>query len=123
MMRDPRQAAFRTRFGFGEGIDDLKARFTYVPDRVDDIFRQAAVRGRNAVIVDTRDERYRDGIPGWCRDLVDPQSILLFAAVVNKVSIGLIYADTCDARLSINVQELKLLNTLVKQLSLGVNRR
>ena len=123
MMRDPRQATFRTRYGFGEGIEDLKARFAYVPGQEENIFRQAAVRGRNAVIIDTTDARYCDDIPGWCRELTAPQSILLFAVVVNKVSIGLIYADTCDARLSINAQELKLLNTLVKQLALGVNQR
>jgi GAF domain-containing protein len=75
------------------------------------------------VIVDTRDEHYRDSAPVWCRDLLEPNSILLFAVFMNKVCIGLIYADTCNENLSINAQELKLLNTLAKQLTLGLHQR
>lgn len=123
MMRDRKTRSYRTRFGFGEDVDALKASFTYHVAADDDIFRQAAMRGRNAVIIDTQDARYAGTIPAWCRELTSPHSILLFAVIVNKVCIGLIYADTCAGTLRINAQELKLLNTLVKQLALGVNQR
>ncbi len=123
MMRDRKTRSYRTRFGFGEDVEALKESFTYQLATDDDIFRQAATRGRNAVIIDTQDARYAGTIPAWCRELTAPHSILLFAVVVNKVCIGLIYADTCAGTLRINAQELKLLNTLVKQLALGVNQR
>ena len=123
MMRDRKAHCYRTRFGFGEDVEALKESFTYHLATDDDIFRQATTRGRNAVIIDTQDARYAGTIPAWCRELTSPHSILLFAVVVNKVCIGLIYADTCAGTLRINAQELKLLNTLVKQLALGVNQR
>ncbi|MCB1747808.1 MAG: HDOD domain-containing protein [Gammaproteobacteria bacterium] len=123
MMRDPKQRAYVTRFGFGGDLEQLKADFVYRIAADDDIFRQAAMRGRNAVIINTGDARYAPQIPAWCSELMQPSSILLFAVVVNKVCLGLIYADTTDSPLSINAQELKLLNTLVKQLTLGINQR
>ncbi|MGE0486160.1 MAG: HDOD domain-containing protein [Gammaproteobacteria bacterium] len=123
MMRDPKQRAYITRFGFGGDLEQLKASFVYRIAAEDDIFRQATARGRNAVIINTGDERYATQIPAWCSELMHPSSILLFAVVVNKVCLGLIYADTSDNTLSINAQELKLLNTLVKQLTLGINQR
>ncbi|MEQ8661818.1 MAG: hypothetical protein RLW62_13470, partial [Gammaproteobacteria bacterium] len=123
LMRDPKTRSFRTRFGFGAGLETLQERFVYSVGNDDDIFAQATRRARNAVIIDTTDARYAATIPDWCRNLTAPHSILLFAVVVNKVCIGLIYADTCSDRLRINAQELKLLNTLVKQLTLGINQR
>ena len=123
MMRDPKQRAYKTRFGFGTAIDERKADFSYKVSDTDDIFHQAVRKGRNAVIIDASNERYAGQIPPWCLEATQPQSILLFSIVVNKVCIGLIYADTCDGQLAISAQELKLLNTLVKQLTLGVNQR
>ena len=123
MMRDPKRRTYTTRFGFGEAVETLKGRFEYAITTTDDIFSQAVNKGRNAVIIDTADARYRDSIPDWCRTLVQPQSILVFAVIVNKVCIGLIYADACHEPLRISATELKLLNTLVKQLTLGVHTR
>ncbi len=123
MMRDPKRRTYTTRFGFGEAVDTLKGHFEYTISTTDDIFSQAVSKGRNAVIIDTNDARYCDSIPDWCRTQLQPQSILVFAVVVNKVCIGLIYADACHEPLRISATELKLLNTLVKQLTLGVHTR
>ncbi len=123
MLRDPRDQSFGTRFGFGEDFDALKPHFTYRLAVDDDIFSQAVRKGRHALIVDTSDPRYAGSIPLWVRELIRPSSILLFAVVVNRKCIGLIYADKCDGPLKINAQEFKLLSTLVKQLTLGVQQR
>lgn len=123
LMRDPKRRAYLPRFGFGDDVEALKERFVYDMAPGNDIFAQAVTKGRNAVIIDTADERYRDTIPAWVTGLTQPRSILVFAVVVNKVCIGLIYADSCAEQLRMNATELKLLNTLVKQLTLGVVQR
>jgi eukaryotic-like serine/threonine-protein kinase len=123
LMRDPKRRAYATRFGFGPDLELLKARFVYRQEAGEDIFSLAVNKGRNAVIVDTADTRYCDGVPAWCRELTNPLSILVFAVIVNKVCIGLIYADNCSEPLRMSATELKLLNTLVRQLALGVVQR
>lgn len=123
LIRDPARKSFVARFGFGNDAESLKSRFEFKPGAGDDVFNQAVLRGRNAVIVDTEDPRYREAIPTWCRDLTHPRSVLVFAIVVNKVCIGVIYADTTAGQIAVNAQEVQLLNTLVKQLTLGVRQR
>lgn len=122
MIRNPKQHSYNTRFGFGTDSEAIKAQFTYVISDEDNIFRQAIHKGRNAVIIDTSDTSRADDIPQWVKELTNPDSILVFSVLVNKKCIGLIYADTCDGQLQISAQELKLLNTLVKQLTLGMTQ-
>jgi serine/threonine protein kinase len=123
LIRDPARRGYVTRFGFGADADQLKGRFEFKLDGADDVFTQAARKGRNAVIIDTDDERYRDAVPAWCRQLTAPRSLLTFAVIVNKLTLGVIYADSIDEPVRINAQDLQLLNTLVKQLTLGVHQR
>ena len=123
MIRDAARKSFVARFGFGDDVEILKSSFEFKPEGGEDIFSLAVQKGRNAVIVDTDDDRYRDSIPDWCRNLTQPRSILVFSVLVNKLCIAVIYADCCKDSIRVNAQELQLLNTLVKQLTLGVRQR
>jgi len=123
MIRDPARKSFVARNGFGDQVDALKPGFEFKAEGGEDIFSLAVQKGRNAVIVDTEDERYRASIPDWCRNLTAPRSILVFSVLVNKVCIAVIYADCCRDSIRVNAQEVQLLNTLVKQLTLGVRQR
>ena len=122
MIRDPARKSFVARFGFGHDIETLKSRFEFKLEGGQDIFSLAVQKGRNAVIVDTSDERCRGSIPTWCRELTQPRSILVFSVLVNKICIAVIYADCCSDTMRVNAQELQVLNTLVKQLTLGVRQ-
>ncbi len=123
MIRDAARKSYVARFGFGDDVEALKSSFEFKPEGGDDIFSLAVQQGRNAVIVDTDDDRYRASIPDWCRKLTQPRSILVFSVLVNKVCIAVIYADCCRDSIRVNAQEVQLLNTLVKQLTLGVRQR
>ena len=123
LMRDARANRFVTRLGFGDDLDALKQAFSFEVEEAEDIFNQGARQGRNAVILDTEDPKQKAQLPGWCRELTAPRSALLFSIVVNRRCLGLIYADTVGRPLQIHTQELNLLNTLVKQLSLGMRPR
>ena len=53
LIRDATRKAFVARSGFGKDIVTLKASFEFKLEANEDIFGQAAHKGRNAVIVDT----------------------------------------------------------------------
>lgn len=123
LLRDQRNQHYATRFGFGTGIEQLKSEFIYRPGSKPDIFQLAADRARNAIILDTSEPRYRQVIPSWVFEQTDPRSLLLFPIVVQKKCIAMIYADTVGEVARVDAAQLKLLNTLVKQLVLGMQPR
>ena len=123
MLRDPKRHAVQARLGFGLNIDEILPNFGFKTDDATDIFNESLRKAREFVILNTRSEQYAARVPSWCRTLTNPYSVLLFPLVANNVCIGLIYADKRDEQISVSVQELKLLNTLVKQASLAFTQR
>lgn len=123
LIRDPKRGALQARFGFGAEVDDIMPKFTFRTGPDDDVFNESVRRGKDFVILDVDQGQYRDKIPAWCRGLTAPRSILLFPLTANRNCIGLIYADKVGDPLLFNVQELKLLNTLIKQALLAFQQR
>lgn len=123
MLRDPKRHMIQARFGFGIDIDAIVPKFGFKTEDTSDIFNEAMRKGRESIVLDVNSEQYAGKVPGWCRNLTNPKSVLLFPLLANRNCIGLIYADTIDHQVSFSVQELKLLNTLIKQASLAFNQR
>ncbi|HMM77126.1 MAG TPA: HDOD domain-containing protein [Gammaproteobacteria bacterium] len=123
LIRDPKRGALQARFGFGAQVEDIMPKFGFRAGPEDDVFNEAARRGKDFVILDVEHGQYRDKIPAWCRELAAPRSILLFPLTANRSCIGLVYADKVGERLDLKVQELKLLNTLIKQALLAFQQR
>lgn len=123
MIRDPKRGVLQARFGFGAQVDELMPKFMFHTGPADDVFNEAVRKGKDFVILDIDQGQYRDKIPAWCRELSAPRSILLFPLTANRNCIGLIYADKVGEQLLFNVQELKLLNTLIKQALLAFQQR
>lgn len=123
MIRDPKRGVLQARFGFGAQVDELMPKFVFHTGPADDVFNDAVRRGKDFVILDIDQGQYRNKIPAWCRELTAPRSILLFPLTANRNCIGLIYADKVGEQLLFNVQELKLLNTLIKQALLAFQQR
>ncbi|MGE3774015.1 MAG: HDOD domain-containing protein, partial [Gammaproteobacteria bacterium] len=113
LIRDPKRGALQARSGFGAQAEEIMPKFGFRTGPEDDVFNEAVRKGKDFVILDVEQGQYRDKIPAWCRELTVPRSILLFALTANRSCIGLIYADKVGERLHLNVQELKLLNTLI----------
>ncbi len=123
MLRDPKRHAMQARIGLGNDTQALLPKFGFKTEDAPDIFNEAVRKGRDFVVLDVNAAQYQGRIPGWCRTLTNPYSVLLFPLVVNKACIGLIYADRSEEQVVFSVQELKLLNTLIKQASLAFNQR
>lgn len=123
LIRDPRRHMLQARLGFGEGVEQIVPRFGFKAQDGQDIFNESMRKGKEFVVLDVDDDQYRARVPGWCRELTNPQSVLLFPLIANKACIGLVYADKVGEKALFTVQELKLLNTLIKQASLAFSQR
>ncbi|MGD9602946.1 MAG: HDOD domain-containing protein [Gammaproteobacteria bacterium] len=123
LLRDPKRHAMQARLGLGADAQDVIPGFGFKCDDTTDIFNEAVRKCRESIVLDANAPQYQGRIPGWCRTLTDPHSVLLFPLVANKQCIGLIYADKVGEQVSFSVQELKLLNTLIKQASLAFSQR
>ena len=123
LLRDPKRHAMQARLGLGEDAPDIVQKFAFKCEDANDIFNDAVRRGREYIVLDVDAIQYQGRIPGWCRQLTNPHSILLFPLLANKTCIGLIYADKVGEQVMFTVQELKMLNTLIKQASLAFNQR
>jgi hypothetical protein len=59
-----------------------------------DLFYLALDNDADLMIEDARSPKIRDLLPGWYRDLMpDARSFIVLPLVVNKVALGLFYAD------------------------------
>ena len=123
LLRDPKRHAMQARLGLGEDASEIVPKFNFKSDDAPDIFNEAVRKGREFIVLDTNATQYQGQIPGWCRTLTNPHSILLFPLMASKTCIGLLYADKVGEQVLFSVQELKLLNTLLKQASLSFNQR
>lgn len=124
MIRDNKQNQMAARFGFGENVAALIPRFRFSLAFEPDVFHLAAEKGLDIVIEDVRADNIASKIPGWYQGTVDSQCFLLLPVVVNKKTIGLIYADMQKANaLKMTKQQLTLLKTLRNQTILAIKQK
>lgn len=124
MIRDNKQNQMAARFGFGEHVGALIPRFHFSLAFEPDVFHLAAEKGLDIVIEDVRAENIASKIPKWFHAMVNSQCFLLLPLVVNKKTIGLIYADMQDANsLKLTQQQLVLLKTLRNQAILAIKQK
>ncbi|MBF0565168.1 MAG: HDOD domain-containing protein, partial [Nitrospirae bacterium] len=85
------------RFGFGTDTADLVKSFSFTVGKESDVFSLSLTRNIDVIINDVNDPRFKSRIPDWYRKLMKSQTFLVFPLVINKIPIGLIYADKARA--------------------------
>lgn len=124
MIRDNKQNKMAARFGFGENVNGLIPRFHFSLVFEPDVFHLAVEKGLDIVIEDVRAENIASKIPQWYHSTVSSQCFLLLPVVVNKKTIGLIYADMQAANsFKMTKQQLTLLKTLRNQAILAIKQK
>lgn len=122
--RDNKQGLMLARFGFGNGIADMLPRFRFPLAFEADVFHLALEKGLDIVIEDVGAPNIASKIPAWHTKAVDSRYFLLLPVVVNKIAVGLIYADMQNARgLQITPRQLALLRTLRNQAVLAIKQK
>ncbi|CAH1085631.1 HDOD domain-containing protein [Candidatus Nitrotoga sp. 1052] len=93
-LKDTKSGQFRARVALGEGHASRQARFVFqmTPER--DLFQLSMENNTDLMISDASSEKIRDLLPAWHRALLpDARSFIVLPLVVQKVQIGLFYAD------------------------------
>ena len=121
--RDNKQGLMVARFGFGNGIADILPHFRFPLAFEADVFHLALEKGLDLVIEDVGAENIANKIPAWYSKAVDSRYFLLLPVVVNKIAVGLIYADMQEAKkLQITPKQLSMLRTLRNQAVLAIKQ-
>jgi len=93
-LRDARTAQYRARLSFGADDARLRAGFTFPAASSRDLFHLAMENDADLMIADASSTKIRDLLPAWHRVLMpDAASFIVLPLVVNKVQLGLFYAD------------------------------
>ena len=121
--RDMKQNKMVARFGFGDGVTDLLPLFHFPLAFDSDVFHLALQKGLDIVIEDVGAANIASKIPLWYTKANDARYFLLLPVVVNKVAVGLIYADMMNARkFQITAKQLSMLRTLRNQAVLAIKQ-
>ncbi len=118
-IRDARNASMVARFGLGQDMDTLLKRFRFNLDAGSDVFTRA-VREQTDIIWSGK---VAGSIPEWHRQLLAPKAFVLYPIVVNRVCLGLIYADHEDGRRRVTESDQNYLNTLRNQAALAIKQQ
>ncbi|HUX89469.1 MAG TPA: HDOD domain-containing protein [Gallionellaceae bacterium] len=122
--RDNKQGLMVARFGFGEGIADILPRFRFPLAFEADVFHLALEKGLDIVIEDVGAPNIANKIPAWHSKAVDSKYFLLLPVMVNKMAVGLIYADMLEPKkFQITPKQLALLRTLRNQAVLAIKQK
>lgn len=123
-IRDGRQNLMVARFGFGERVDDVIPHCRFSLKFEPDVFHLAVEKGTDIVIEDVQGENIASKIPGWYREAIDAQSLLLLPIMINQKAIGLLYADMQQAHsLQLTQRQLAMLRTLRNQAVLAIKQK
>jgi HD-like signal output (HDOD) protein len=93
-IKSPKSPIVIGRFGFGDNIDSFIRNFQFaIEPSSDDVFNAVLEQGADVIIKNITDPRVSSSIPEWYKRLARCETFLLYSVMVNRKSIGLIYAD------------------------------
>jgi len=97
-LKDQRSGQYRARVSLGEGAAELQAGFVFPAAARRDLFHLAMENDADLMISDAFSPKIRDLLPAWYKTLLpDAESFIVLPLVVNKVQLGLFYADRITA--------------------------
>jgi serine/threonine protein kinase len=124
LSRDNKRNLMVARFGFGENIVSILPEFNFPLKFEADVFHLTLEKGLDVVIEDVGAENIASKIPAWHSKAVDSRYFLLLPMVLNKLAIGIIYADMQEARkLKISTAQMALLRNLRDQAVLAIKQK
>jgi HD-like signal output (HDOD) protein len=116
-LKDPRSGQYRARVAFGEEHKGRQAGFLFPIESRRDLFHLAMENDADLMIADAGNPKIRDLLPSWHRALLsDAKSFIVLPLTVNKIQVGLFYADrTVTAPEGVPPDETALIKALKSQ--------
>jgi len=121
-LKDPRSGQFRARVAFGEDHQRRQHGFAFPMAPSRDIFHLAMDNNADLMIADAASAQIGALLPAWHRALLpDARSFIVLPLVVNKVQLGLFYADrAAPAPEGVPPDEASLIQALKGQVLLAL---
>lgn len=119
-LRDPKCDALTGRFGLGEGVEQVAAKFK-VPLKMPagapvDLFGAVCLKGADTLIADATLPQIAGRLPAWYKQGVNAPAFLLLPLLMKGSPFALIYADKArPGAIELGEKELSLLRTLRNQ--------
>ncbi|MBL0731118.1 serine/threonine protein kinase [Piscinibacter sp. HJYY11] len=119
-LRDPKCDALTGRFGLGEGVEQVSAKFK-VPLKTPagapvDLFGAVCLKGADTLISDATLPQIAGRLPVWYKQGVNAPAFLLLPLLMKGAPFALIYADKArPGAIELGEKELSLLRTLRNQ--------
>lgn len=116
-LKDVRQGQYRARVSFGDGHAERQRGFVFPAASSRDLFHLAMENNADLMIEDATSQKIRELLPAWHKGLLaDARSFIVLPLVVNKVQVGLFYADrTRPAPEGVPPDETSLIRALKNQ--------
>jgi len=117
VLKDVRAGQYRARVSFGASSARQQAGFAFQAASTRDLFHLAMENDADLMISDASSIKIRDLLPSWHKELLpDARSFIVLPLVVNKVQLGLFYADrTATAPEGVPADETALIRALKGQ--------
>ena len=117
-LRDQARGCYVSKFSVGEHYVERQKGFTFSMKQEADLFHLAMTNNVDVMIADTSAPKIRSLLPFWYQELLpDARSFIILPLVVQKKSLGLIYADRIvTAEEGVPNDETSLIKTLKSQL-------
>lgn len=119
-LRDPKCDSLTGRFGLGEGVEQVAAKFK-VPLKMPagapvDLFGAVCLKGADTLISDATLPQIAGRLPAWYKQGVNAPAFLLLPLLMKGAPFALIYADKArPGAIELGEKELSLLRTLRNQ--------
>lgn len=98
VLKDAKAGQFRARASFGASQARQQAGFAFPATPSRDLFHLAMENDADLMISDVSSPKIRDLLPPWYKALLpDAKSFIVLPLVVNKIQLGLFYADRIAA--------------------------
>ncbi|MES2017592.1 MAG: HDOD domain-containing protein [Pseudomonadota bacterium] len=122
-LKDARAGQYRARLAFGDDHANKQAGFVFPVTSSRDLFHLAMENDADLMIADIHTPKIDDLMPSWHRKLLpDARSFIVLPLVVNKVQLGLFYADrTTTAPEGVPPDETSLIKALKGQILVALS--
>ena len=116
------RSSMNARFGFGKDVESVMENFHFKIRGASDVFNIALSHGKDIGIDYARDPRIQKGIPKWYSQQISAPAFVLYPILVNKVPLGLIYADREKEGPVLLGTQLNYMKTLCNQAVLAMKQ-
>jgi len=123
-LQDRTRKEYCAKMGFGGDIDNLIGKFHFPMAFSTNVFHAAIKNNADLYIEDASEKKIRSNIPDWYKKILCAGSFFIFPLVVNKVQLGLIYADHAKPNgVRLSSKQLNLVKALRNQIILAIKSR